>query len=263
MQTGSNGKVVLITGATGGLGREFARIYAGRGCDLLLTARSASALEELAAELAREFGVEALTVALDFSRTDAAKQLVAFADMRGLRIDALVNNAGFAIDEPFVESDLAAQQALAATNMGALMELCHVFGGRMAARGEGKILNVASVAGFVPGPRMATYYASKAFVQSFTQALHTELRPHGVTVTALCPGPVRTEFWERAGASRTVVAQPTLPARTVARAACRALDRGRAVVSPGVLAKAVRLFARVCPLPLMRAIVSAIQKPWR
>ena len=158
-----------------------------------------------------------------------------------------MNNAGFGYDAPFAESSLERQRALVQTNDMALMEFCHAFAPGMAERGHGGILNVASVAGFVPGPYMSTYYASKAFVQSFSSALHMELRPYGVHVTALCPGPVRTPFWDNADAGGTALARMTISAPRVARAAIRALGCNRLLCCPGVLAKVIVFGSRLVP----------------
>lgn len=143
----------------------------------------------------------------------------------------------------------------------ALMELCHAFAPGMVARGHGGILNVASVAGFVPGPYMSTYYASKAFVQLFSSALHMELRPRGVHVTALCPGPVRTPFWDNADAGGTALARMTISAPRVARAALRALGCNRLLCCPGVLAKFIVFGSRFVPRTWAAAAAAALQKP--
>ena len=172
-----------------------------------------------------------------------------------------MNNAGFGYDAPFAESSLERQRALVQTNDMALMELCHAFAPGMAERGHGGILNVASVAGFVPGPYMSTYYASKAFVQSFSSALHMELRPYGVHVTALCPGPVRTPFWDNADAGGTALARMTISAPRVARAAIRALGCNRLLCCPGVLAKVIVFGSRLVPRTWAAAAASALQKP--
>ena len=178
-----------------------------------------------------------------------------------LQVETLVNNAGFGYDAPFAESSLERQRALVQTNDMALMELCHAFAPDMAERGHGGILNVASVAGFVPGPYMSTYYASKAFVQSFSSALHMELRPYGVHVTALCPGPVRTPFWDNADAGGTALARMTISAPRVARAAIRALGCNRLLCCPGVLAKVIVFGSRLVPRTWAAAAASALQKP--
>ena len=254
---------VLITGATGGLGRELARRLAREADALVLTGTNAGALDELAAELGRDADCRIEALACDLSQPGAASELVAAAAALGLEPSTLVNCAGFGYDAPFIESDPARQRALVQVNDQALMELCHAFAPAMAERGRGYILNVASIAGFMPGPQMATYYASKAFVQSFSQALHAELRSSGVHVTALCPGPVRTPFWERADAAHTALAHLALPAAAVARASVRALRWNKALCVPGLFAKVVVLASRVLPRGLMGWFAQVLQTSWR
>ena len=253
----------LVTGATGGLGRELARRLAREADALVLTGTDAEALDGLAAELERGAGPCIETVACDLSRPGAASELVAAVAALGLEPSTLVNCAGFGYDAPFIESDPARQRALVQVNDMALMELCRAFAPAMAERGRGYILNVASIAGFLPGPQMATYYASKAFVQSFSQALHAELRSSGVHVTALCPGPVRTPFWERADAAHTALAHLALPASAVARAGVRALKWNKALCVPGLFAKVVVLASRVLPRGLMGWFARVLQTRWR
>lgn len=252
----------LVTGASGGLGLEFARLAASDGYDVALVARSGDALRAVAADLESSYGITTCVIVQDMAADDAVEGIVAAVDEAGLRIDVLVNNAGFGIAEPFIESEWESQRSLFRTNMDAVAHLSHAFGARMAAAGAGAILNVASIAAFMPGPYMGTYYASKAFVQSFTQALHTELRPYGVHVTALCPGPVRTRFFARAGFGKASVFRlVALPASYVARIGWLALRANKTQVTPGVLAKAIVLFSRIAPRSLMRFITTRLQKP--
>lgn len=253
----------LVTGATGGIGRELCAELARDHGMLALVGRSPEKLDELARDLSRRFDVNVRTFAADFAQPGAVDVLVAQVRAANLQVETLVNNAGFGYDAPFVESDLARQRALVQTNNMALMELCHAFAPDMAARGHGGILNVASVAGFVPGPYMSTYYASKAFVQSFSNALHMELRPHGVHVTALCPGPVRTPFWDNADAGSTALAHLTISAPRVARAAVRALACNRLLCCPGVLAKTIVFGSRLIPRTWAASAAAALQKPKR
>ena len=218
-------------------------------------------LEELAKDLAERFDVDTHVFVVDFARPGAVDALASQVQAANLQVETLVNNAGFGYDAPFAESSLERQRALVQTNDMALMELCHAFAPGMAERGHGGILNVASVAGFVPGPYMSTYYASKAFVQSFSSALHMELRPYGVHVTALCPGPVRTPFWDNADAGGTALARMTISAPRVARAAIRALGCNRLLCCPGVLAKFIVFGSRLVPRTWAAAVASALQKP--
>lgn len=251
---------VLITGATGGIGQELSREFARAGSTLALAGRSRNKLGALAGELAAEFGVRVHVFVADLSEPGATGKLAAEVEAKGLQVETLVNNAGFGYDAPFAQSDLARQRALVQTNDVALMELCLAFAPDMAARGHGGILNVASVAGFVPGPYMATYYASKAFVQSFSQALRVELKPHGVHVTALCPGPVLTPFWENADAGSIVLAKMTVEAPRVARAAVKALGANKPLCCPGLLARVIVTGSRFAPRTLAARAAAALQR---
>lgn len=251
----------LVTGATGGIGRELCAELARDHGTLAIVGRSQEKLDELAKHLSERHNVAVRAFVADFAQPGAVDVLVAQVRAANLQVETLVNNAGFGYDAPFAHSNLARQQALVQTNDVALMELCHAFAPDMAARGHGGILNVASVAGFVPGPYMSTYYASKAFVQSFSSALHMELRPHGVHVTALCPGPVRTPFWDNADAGETALARLTISAPRVARAAVRALACNRLLCCPGVLAKAIVFGSRLVPRTWAAAAAAALQKP--
>lgn len=261
---------VLITGATGGLGSEFAHQLAQCGeYNLALVARNAEKLQALAATLqapaqghnqAQAKGCQVQCFTADFSQAGATAQLVAQLGAAHISPELLINNAGFGYDAAFVKSDLTRQQALVQTNCEALMELCHAFAPAMVARGHGSIVNVASVAGFLPGPYMATYYASKAFVQSLTAALHVELAPRGIHVTALCPGPVKTPFWDNADAGHTALAHMCIAPPRVVRAGLRAVGRNATYCAPGVMAKFIVLCGRLFPRTSSRVVV-ALQKP--
>lgn len=260
-ESGAPALCALVTGATGGIGRELcAELTRDHGV-LALVGRSQDKLDELAKNLAERFGVDVHVFVADFAQPGAVDALASQVQAANLQVETLVNNAGFGYDAPFAESSLERQRALVRTNDMALMELCHAFAPGMAARGHGGILNVASVAGFVPGPYMSTYYASKAFVQSFSSALHMELRPHGVHVTALCPGPVRTPFWDNADAGGTSLARMTISAPRVACAAIRALGCNHLLCCPGVLAKVIVFGSRFVPRTWAAAAAAKLQKP--
>ena len=201
MQTGNG--TALITGATGGLGREFAMLAAADGCDLVLIARSESALADLGAEIGKKFPVRCYILPCDLSYPGAAQYVFGFVREEGIRVDILINNAGFGDFGPVAESDLARLEQMMQVNMAALVGLTRLLLPSMLAHGYGRILNVASLAAFQPGPLMAVYYASKAFVLSFSEALAFECRGTGVTVTALCPGPTRTGFEKNARAEQS------------------------------------------------------------
>lgn len=187
-------KTALITGASSGIGAEMARYHAAKGGDVILTARRVENLNALKAELETAHGMTAHVFAADLTAPAAPAELHAAVKKAGLSVDILINNAGFGGHGIHIDRDLGDEQRMIDLNVKALVALTHAFGGDMAQRGGGKILNVASTAGFMPGPLQAVYFATKAFVVSYSQAIDEELRDRGVTVTALCPGYVVTEF---------------------------------------------------------------------
>jgi short-subunit dehydrogenase len=195
--------IALITGASSGIGKEFARYHAAKGGDVVITARRADALAELKAEIESKHGVKAHVFAADLAAPGAAGKLYTAVVAAGLQVDVLINNAGFGGHGIHTERNLADEQNMIDLNISALMTLSHEFGRDMAARGAGKILNVGSTAGFMPGPYQNVYFATKAFVLSFSQALDQELRGKGVTCTVLAPGYVETEFADRANLEGT------------------------------------------------------------
>jgi short-subunit dehydrogenase len=247
--------VTLITGASAGLGAEFARACAARGQRLVLVARRRDRLEALAAEL----GGEAEIVAADLARPGAAARLIADIAARGLSVDTLINNAGFGLAGRFDTLPLERQREMIDLNVAALTELCHLVLPAMRARRRGAILNVASTAAFQAGPYMAVYYATKAYVLSFTEALHQELKASGVRVTALCPGPTATEFFDVAGAGNGRLARMAVDPVAVARAGLDGLARNKAIVIPGAMNKATAQSNRLLPRALMRRIVARIK----
>lgn len=252
----------LITGATGGLGREFSAQLAQKGNNLVLVGRNYDAVYELASKLHAEYGVETYAIAKDLSQANAVEELVGEVNSAGYEIETLVNNAGFGYDSAFLESDLARQSALLQVNCLALMQLCYEFAIPMVERGHGNILNVASIAGFMPGPYMSTYYASKAFVQSFSNALHVELAGTGVHVTTLCPGPVNTAFWVNAEAGNIGLSKATLCVESpfVVRQALAALGRNKMMCVPGVMAKATVFASRILPREAIAYMAAGLQK---
>lgn len=216
----------LITGASSGIGREFARYHAAAGGDVIITARRAEALEALKAELEAAHGVTVTVIALDLGAADGAEKL--YAALNGARVDILINNAGFGGHGAFIDRDLAADMAMIDLNVKALVGLSHRIAKDMVAQGGGKILNVSSTASYMPGPLQATYFATKAYVSSFSQALDAELRDKGVTVTALEPGYVETEFAASADLEGTgLVAQKGATAADVAKFGYEAMKAGK------------------------------------
>jgi short-subunit dehydrogenase len=217
----------LITGASAGIGEELARIHAAQGGDLILVARREERLESLAAELRAEFSITVDVIASDLAQPGAAALLAEAVAAKGLVVDVLVNNAGFGGHGKFHDADLNREQRMIQLNITALTELTHLFLQGMVERGEGKVLNVGSTAGFLPGPLQAVYYASKAYVNSFSQAIANELEGSGVTVTVLCPGPVATEFQEAADLGGVRGFELAADARSVAQCGYKAMQKGQ------------------------------------
>jgi hypothetical protein len=237
----------LITGASAGLGAELAKLCAAGGYDVVLVARSESRLAELAASLSAAHGVQARPLVADLANPSAPPEI--FAGMASTPVDILINNAGFAVHGPFAETDWARESDLLQVNVTALAHLSKLFLPGMIRRGAGRILNLASTAAFVPGPFMAMYYASKAFVLSFSEAIANEAQGTGVSVTALCPGPTRTEFAAAAGITASNLFRgPTMGAAEVARIGYDAMMAGKSSVIAGArnrwLMRGVRLIPR-------------------
>jgi uncharacterized protein len=242
-------KNVLITGASSGIGAALARVFAREGHDLVLVARSLDRMEVLARELRDAFGATARVFPVDLSVPGAAGTLRERVAREGLAVDVLVNDAGFGMRGGFVELDWARQLEMIHVNMVALTELTRLFVPDMVRRRSGRVLNVASTAAFQPGPLMAVYCATKAYVLSFTAALAEELRGSGVTVTCLAPGATESSFGETANVSATRLFRAgTMSSREVAEAAYRALDGGRALVVPGLRNRLLAASVRLLPV---------------
>ncbi|MEX2034779.1 MAG: SDR family oxidoreductase [Xanthobacteraceae bacterium] len=244
--------VTVITGASAGIGAELARVFADNGHSLALVARREQRLDQLAAEIAAAGRPKPLLLPIDLALPNAAAWIGNALAARGLEPEYIVNNAGFGLIGRAAELDRAEQLAMIDLNIRALTELSLAFIDSLRRR-RGGVLNVASVAGFFPGPRSAVYYASKAYVLSLSEALHVELMPLGIRVTCLCPGPVATEFQARAGSSDRDVSWPlAVSAAQVAAAGYRGLMEGRRLVVPGW---ANRLVASLVPRFVPRAIL--------
>ena len=240
--------VALVTGASAGLGAEFARQLAAKGERLVLVARRRERLDELAAALGN-----ARAVAMDLSEPGAAARLMADLEQHGDTVELLVNNAGFGLAGQFAELDGDRQREMIDLNCGAMAELAHAVLPGMVARMAGGILNVASTAAFQPGPGMAVYFATKAFVLSFSEALHDEAEPHGVKISCLCPGPTRTEFRSVSGFDpKGRLAKLSADAASVVAAGLRGLERNQAVVVPGLSNKMIAQAHRLLPRTVMR-----------
>ena len=248
-------RVALITGASAGLGVEFARQLAKRGYSLVLAARRHDRLEALADELG-----DARAVAIDLSEKDAAGKVMADLDKAGEQVEILVNNAGFGLIGRFAELDPRRLREMIDLNVGTLTDLCRAVAPGMIARKSGGIINVASTAAFQPGPKMAVYFATKSYVLSLSEALHEELRPHSVKVTCLCPGPTRTEFGDVAGfGGNGLFDRVAMDAPKVVAAGLNGLDKNDAVVVPGIMNKITAASTRFAPRPLVRKIAGAIK----
>ena len=248
-------KVALVTGASAGLGVEFARQLSKRGHRLVLAARRKDRLEELAKELGK-----ARAIAIDLSKKDSAAKLLSDLEANGETVDLLVNNAGFGLIGSFADLDAKRERQMIDLNVGTLTDLCRAVAPQMIARKSGAILNVASTAAFQPGPKMAVYFATKAFVLSLTEALHEELKPHRVKVSCLCPGPTRTEFGDVAGfGGNGMFDKVAMEAPEVVEAGLDGLDRNKAVVVPGLVNKLTANSGRFAPRSIVRKIAGAIK----
>jgi short-subunit dehydrogenase len=239
----------LITGASSGIGAEIARLLAERGHGVTLVARRRERLEQLAEELTAAHGIRAEVETCDLSDAAARAKLIASLERRSLAVDVLINNAGFGSGGRFQDLDAEGELQMVRTNVEAVVHLCSAFVPGMTRRGQGAILNVASVAAFQPVPRQATYAATKAFVLSFTDALTADLHGTGVTATSLCPGPVPTEFGEVAEIDEQLMSIPgvSVSPPDVARSAVEGLDRGKRVVVPGPATRATALLGSMTP----------------
>jgi short-subunit dehydrogenase len=249
------GGIVLVTGASSGIGYELAKLFARDGHDLVLVARSREKLEAIGRELKDATGVAVRLIPKDLSRPRAAEEVFDELTRESIRIRVLVNCAGFGTYGAFAETDIAAEREMMQLNVVALTELTKLAVRDMVHRGDGRILNVASTAAFQPGPRMAVYYATKAYVLSFSEALANELHGTGVTVSTLCPGPTRTGFGDRAKMEDARVYRTgVMDAAAVAKAGYRGLKRAETVIIPGLRNKLVALAARLGPRKVVVAI---------
>ena len=254
--------VALVTGASSGIGLDLAKTFAQHGHDLVLVARSEGKLQELAVELEKRNDITAHVVACDLARAGAAAELVRELQQRAIDVDVLVNNAGYGLAGAFAENDLQRELDMIQVNLVALTALTKLLLQPMLARKRGRILNVASTAAFQAGPLMAVYYATKAYVLSFTEAIADELRDSGVTVTALCPGPTATGFADVAKMtqSRLFTMMRPMSSASVARAGYRGLMAGKRLVIPGAKNKLLVQSLRISPRRAVTALVRKFQE---
>lgn len=248
-QTDTLTKTALITGASSGLGYELCKQFALDNINIVLVARNKTRLKEVSDELERDYGISVIAIPIDLSAPDAAKQLHSKVQEKGLSIDYLVNNAGIGFYGQFCESDPNANLGMINLNVLALIQLTRLFLPAMIEKGQGRILNVASLAGYQPGcPGAAVYYASKSFVLSFNRGLSVELKGSGVTTTALCPGAMNTEFHTKGGFSQTrlyryLISDPKMNAK---QGYC-AMQQGKSAIVPGIINKLLAIAGEIPP----------------
>ena len=252
----------LITGASAGIGREFARIHASHGGNCVLVARRGDALRELQHELVSAYGVRVEVIEADLAEADAAERICTVLNERGIVVDILINNAAFGMYGQFQEADLARNTDMIAVNITSLVQLTRLVLPGMIARGSGRILNVASTAAFLPGPTMSVYYASKAFVLHFSEAIADDMRNTGVTVTALCPGPTESEFADVARVRKSAAFQrlPVPSSHAVAAYGYHAMLRGKRVAIHGMLNALTARLVGLVPRALVVRVVRMIQQ---
>jgi hypothetical protein len=252
-------RVTLITGASSGIGAELARVFAANGHRVVLTARRADRLAALAGEIAAAGGAPPIVIPCDLEQPDSGEKIAAVLAGEGVEVEYLVNNAGFGIFGQAIKRDRVEQLGIIAVNIRALTDLSLRFAAELI-NNRGGILNVGSIAGFLPGPGMAVYYASKAYVLSFSEALRAELGPRGVRVTVLCPGPVPSEFQHRAGFLPGLdSAILNISPADVAKQAYRGLIANKRAVLPGLGVKMVPLLLRLFPRAFVLAAVARFQ----
>ena len=258
-----DGQTALVTGASMGIGVDLAECFARDGYDLILAARSEAALKDVAARLADKYKVKATPIVADLGAIGGGKKLAGEIASRGLSVDVLVNNAGYGIAGAFNGSAEADQLGMIDLNVRALVELTHIYWPQMLAKKRGGVLNVASTAAFQPGPLMAIYYASKAFVLSFSEALWKEAEKTGVHVSCLCPGPTTSNFRERAGTGKTRLSRAGAPmsSMSVARLGVRGFQNNKRVVITGARNKLLASLGPFLPRGTLLSIVHNLQSP--
>ncbi|MFW2389094.1 MAG: SDR family NAD(P)-dependent oxidoreductase [Polyangiales bacterium] len=257
-----NGReTALVTGASLGIGKELAKLFAADGRDLVLVARSEDKLQSLAQELEGAHGIRAHVVPADLSDPGAPAAIFAALEGKEIQLDYLVNNAGFGASGPFAELPLQLQRDMVQVNVDALVALTHLALQGMLARGKGRVLNIASTAGFQPGPGMAIYYATKAFVLTFSEGIAEEVRASGVTVTAHCPGATLTNFGDTAGNAKSILFKiGAAPADKVALHAYRSMMKGKVVAIEGLMNWIGAFSVRFGPRALVRKITRWMNK---
>lgn len=250
----------LITGASSGIGWELAKLFAGDKSDLVLVARRKERLDALAEELKDEFGVDVYVLPKDLSDPEAPKEIFEELKAAGIDVDVVVNNAGFGLRGPFANIDMDGQIDMVQVNVVALTHLTRLFLPGIIERGRGGILNVGSLAGFQPGPNLAVYYATKAYVLSLTEAISEEITNPNIKISCLAPGPVRTEFGEKSALDDSLLFKMSLmDVGPVVREGYEGFRQGKVIVLPGIKQKLIPLFLRFTPRFLVRKIVKSLQ----
>jgi short-subunit dehydrogenase len=252
----------LITGGSVGIGAALADVFAEHGHDLILVSRNRDKLEMRGNEIRQKYSVQVSCISEDLSDPAGPRRLFDAVTGQGLDVHNLVNNAGVGLFGKFLTTDLDAEVRMIQLNVTSPVELTKRFLPAMIARRRGRILNVASTAAFVPGPWMSIYYATKAFLLSFSQAIDYELEPNGISVTTLCPGPTESEFKVRAGSERSRLFEAfVMDAPTVARAGYDGMMKGKTVVIPGIRNKLIPVAARLTPRPLIAMLSHRAARP--
>lgn len=261
MNTSSEHETALVTGASGGLGYEFAAILAAQGYDLVLVARNEKKLKAIRDELEKTYGIRVFVCPADLSEKDAAEEVFGFTKQNGLNVDVLINNAGVGDSGSFAESDWGRQYRMVQLNVSALMQMTHCFIGSMIERGNGKILNISSVAAFCAGPCMSIYYASKAFVRSFSEAVSEEVEGSGVTVTCFCPGPTSTGFEKAASMKNGArMFRHAADAHEVAEAGIHAMQKGKTLAYCGAFTRIAGFGSRFLPRSWTRKMAAGMNR---
>ncbi|MBL8547889.1 MAG: SDR family oxidoreductase [Hyphomonadaceae bacterium] len=257
------GQTALVTGASAGIGVDLAECFARDGYDLILSARSQDALQEVANRLSATHAVKAHAIAQDLGAYGGGSALAGAIAAKGLNVDVVVNNAGYGHAGALTSSDMQTQLGMIDLNVRALVELTYIYWDRMLANKRGGVLNVASTAAFQPGPLMANYYASKAYVLSFSEAMWEEARGTGVHVSCLCPGPTVSKFRERAGTGKTNLGQRSkaVPSAPVARAGYNAWKSNRPVIVTGAQNSFQAGLVKFLPRKTLLKIVRNVQSP--
>ena len=255
-------KAVLITGASGGIGLEFAKLYAKDGQTLVLVARNEGKLYSIKNELEAQYDIQVYVCAKDLSKDDSALDIFDFVLENDIFIDVLINNAGFGDYGKFVNSDLNKQTDMVHVNVNSLMQMCYLFAKPMIQKGSGTILNMCSTAGFQSGALMSVYYATKAFVLSFSEALAVEMKDAGVSVKAFCPGPTKTGFVENANLQNSGLFKhlKNATSKEVAIYGYKKMRTKKVVIIHGIGNKIIIFFSKILPRAFVRNLVYKIQK---